>query len=316
MVHDAMVPTLRASRLFDRRFTSTGLSTADGGRPGPRGRRLSRPSPAANAEVEAMLGGRASARRPSPVSGGRCERSPTLVHAPTRRGRGRSAAAGRTWPRRRSQRGPIRARPCRALDPPLPGGVRARLGGGLRPVRPAQAHHRPRSPGGHGRHAHHVGGPRRTGAVRRPRGAAPGRGHAGPAPADGHCGTASCWPTPTAAGSSPRSTARLVIRRNGRRAPHPAGRRARRLGVDGPVDGAVEARAFHPAPRRRWDGLAAEARDLLAFLAARGPAPYRGRYGRWWPHPPAGRGARAAGLKARCPHAGERVRDTAGRASP
>jgi hypothetical protein len=79
----------------------------------------------------------------------------------------------------------------------------------------------------------------------------------------------------------------LVIRRNGDVLPT--------LLVDGhvagvwrPVDGAVEARAFHPLPDDAWDGLAAEARDLLAFLAARGPAPYGGRYARWWPTLPPG----------------------------
>jgi hypothetical protein len=36
-----------------------------------------------------------------------------------------------------------------------------------------------------------------------------------------------------------------------------------------------------PVPDEAWDGLAAEARALVAFLADRDPAVYR-RYGLWW----------------------------------
>ena len=52
-------------------------------------------------------------------------------------------------------------------------------------------------------------------------------------------------------------------------------------GVWRPVDGGIEATAFHPLADDAWDGLAAEARRLIAFLADREPAVYR-RYGRWW----------------------------------
>jgi hypothetical protein len=47
------------------------------------------------------------------------------------------------------------------------------------------------------------------------------------------------------------------------------------------VDGFIEATAFHPLPDDTWQALATEARNLLAFLAARDPAPYR-RYDHWW----------------------------------
>ena len=50
----------------------------------------------------------------------------------------------------------------------------------------------------------------------------------------------------------------------------------------------IETRAFHPLPDDAWDGLAGEARSLLALLAGRGPAPYGGRFGRWWPTLPPG----------------------------
>ncbi|WP_214408849.1 winged helix DNA-binding domain-containing protein [Sphaerisporangium fuscum] len=73
---------------------------------------------------------------------------------------------------------------------------------------------------------------------------------------------------------------KLVIRSNGDVLPT--------LLVDGyvagvwrPVDGGIEAAAFHPLPAEVWEGLAAEARSLAALLAARQPHPYR-RYDRWW----------------------------------
>jgi hypothetical protein len=77
----------------------------------------------------------------------------------------------------------------------------------------------------------------------------------------------------------------LVIRRNGDVLPT--------LLVDGhvsgvwrPVDGGIEARAFRRLTPAGWDGLAAEARGLLALLAARGPAVHR-RHERWWTALPA-----------------------------
>ncbi|MFE2842813.1 winged helix DNA-binding domain-containing protein [Streptomyces scopuliridis] len=52
-------------------------------------------------------------------------------------------------------------------------------------------------------------------------------------------------------------------------------------GVWRAVDGGIEATAFHPLPGHVWEGLAAEARSLVAFLAARDPRVY-GRYDHWW----------------------------------
>lgn len=52
-------------------------------------------------------------------------------------------------------------------------------------------------------------------------------------------------------------------------------------GVWRPVDGGIEATAFHKLPRAAWDGLAKEAERLVAFLAERDPQVYR-RYGGWW----------------------------------
>jgi hypothetical protein len=72
----------------------------------------------------------------------------------------------------------------------------------------------------------------------------------------------------------------MVIRRNGDVLPT--------LLVDGyvagvwrPVAGGIEATAFHALDDETWQGLAAEARALAAFLADRDPTVYR-RYARWW----------------------------------
>jgi hypothetical protein len=76
-----------------------------------------------------------------------------------------------------------------------------------------------------------------------------------------------------------------VIRRNGDVLPA--------LLVDGqvsgvwrPVDGTIEATAFRSLPDEAWEGLAAEARGLLELLADRDPAIYR-RYASWWSDLPA-----------------------------
>jgi hypothetical protein len=71
-----------------------------------------------------------------------------------------------------------------------------------------------------------------------------------------------------------------VIRRNGDVLPALLvdGRVA---GVWRPVDGGIEATAFEKLPRHVWAGLGAEADALMAFLADREPLVYR-RYGRWW----------------------------------
>ena len=47
------------------------------------------------------------------------------------------------------------------------------------------------------------------------------------------------------------------------------------------IEGRIEAAAFRPLADGEWQGVAAEAEGLRAFLAVRDPAPYR-RYARWW----------------------------------
>lgn len=57
-------------------------------------------------------------------------------------------------------------------------------------------------------------------------------------------------------------------------------------GVWRPVDGGIEATAFRPLSAADWDGLATEAASLSALLAGREPTVYR-RYDRWWAGLPA-----------------------------
>jgi hypothetical protein len=52
-------------------------------------------------------------------------------------------------------------------------------------------------------------------------------------------------------------------------------------GVWRPVDGGIEATAFHALSKEEWRGLEVEASALVAFLADRDPEVYR-RYGHWW----------------------------------
>ncbi|MFF5970696.1 winged helix DNA-binding domain-containing protein [Streptomyces sp. NPDC012769] len=59
-------------------------------------------------------------------------------------------------------------------------------------------------------------------------------------------------------------------------------------GVWRPVDGGIEATAFHDLPARVWEELAEESRSLHALLTARDPALYR-RYAHWWAKLPSGR---------------------------
>ncbi|WP_396134745.1 DNA glycosylase AlkZ-like family protein [Cellulomonas sp. ATA003] len=84
----------------------------------------------------------------------------------------------------------------------------------------------------------------------------------------------------------PADLRRAVIRQNGDVLPT--------LLVDGhvagvwrAVPGAIEATALHPLPDDAWAGLAAEAGDLVAFLADRDPQVYR-RHDHWWRALPAG----------------------------
>ena len=58
-------------------------------------------------------------------------------------------------------------------------------------------------------------------------------------------------------------------------------------GVWRSVEGRIEATAFHHLADGVWEGLAAEARSLVAFLADRELEVYR-RYNHWWSKLPGG----------------------------
>jgi hypothetical protein len=58
------------------------------------------------------------------------------------------------------------------------------------------------------------------------------------------------------------------------------------VGVWRPAEKGIEATAFHRLPDDAWQGLAAEAKAIVALLADREPHPYR-RYDRWWDELPA-----------------------------
>jgi hypothetical protein len=64
-------------------------------------------------------------------------------------------------------------------------------------------------------------------------------------------------------------------------------------GVWRPLEGAIEVTSFSELPDETWDGLAAEADALAAFLAGRDAAIYR-RYLHWWEEMP-GREVRVLG---------------------
>ncbi|MFI6299830.1 winged helix DNA-binding domain-containing protein [Nonomuraea sp. NPDC050790] len=84
----------------------------------------------------------------------------------------------------------------------------------------------------------------------------------------------------------PPDLRRLVTRQNGDVLPTLLvdGRVA---GVWRPAEGGIEATAFVPLRERDWSGLAAEAEDLVRFLAGRDPGVYR-RYAHWWAKLPQG----------------------------
>jgi hypothetical protein len=112
----------------------------------------------------------------------------------------------------------------------------------------------------------------------------PRRGHPQPAPAHGYVDTVLLAYADRSRVIPPEYRP-LVIRRNGDVLPA--------LLVDGyvagvwrPADGGIEATAFRPLPEAAWAALAAEARDLVTFLAGRDPAVYR-RYAHWWQQLPA-----------------------------
>jgi hypothetical protein len=288
-----MLPTLRASRLYDRRFLTTGVSVADADA-------LAREvvayasQPRTNAEVEAMLAGR---------PGGAAERGvwwalrsfAPLVHFPT----------GGPWSF--GPRPAYLAAPATAAPPPARGGSAVDAPADAEPalarlIRRYLEGFGPASMPDIAQFALHKRSTVRealramagtVATLEGPGGVALFDVPGGPVPAGDTPAPPrlmAMWDSTLLAYADrsriiPPDHRPLVVRRNGDVLPT--------LLVDGfvsgvwrPVDGGIEALAFHPLPDEAWHGLAAEARGLLALLAGRSPIVY-GRYDHWWAALPA-----------------------------
>ncbi|MBW3620432.1 MAG: winged helix DNA-binding domain-containing protein [Actinobacteria bacterium] len=274
--HEAMVASLRASRLHDRRYTSTGLTTADADAVLPHVVAFAS-RPRTKAEIEELLGEHVGAP-PEPRLWWALRTFAPLAHAPT----------GGPW-----SFGP---RPSFVAAPTVP----ARLDPGQalrRLVRRYLEGFGPASAEDIARFTLQrrtvvretlramadelttVEGPGGVELADVPGGELPDEDTPAPARLLG------MWDSILLAYADrsriiPDEHRREVIRRNGDVLPT--------LLVDGevrgvwrPLEDGIEALAFERLTDETWDALAGEARGLLTLLAARDPAVY-GRYGHWW----------------------------------
>jgi hypothetical protein len=273
--HNAMLPSLRASRLHDRRFTTSGLSIADADALAPQLVEFAA-RPRAKAEVEDLLEARLGERKPRVWWALRT--FAPLLHAPTG---GPWSFGPRSWfvaapvqlpPERRDesvQR--LVRRYLEAFGPASAADVaqftlltRSVARDALR----ALAGELEELEGPDGAQLFDVPG-------------APLPAEDIPAPPR----LLPMWDSVLLAYFDrsrviPPDYRRLVARQNGDVLPT--------LLVDGyvagvwrPVEGGIEATAFHPLSDEAWTGLVAEAGALMAFLADREPIVYR-RYAHWW----------------------------------
>jgi len=275
---EAMDPTLRASRLGDPRFTASGLTLADAD--GLIGGLLDfAGQPRTNAECEAWLAGRLGAPMP-PTAWRMLRQYAPLWYVPT------------DGPWSFGTRAYVAARPRPVLaDPDVSGSalqtlVRRYLEGfgpasiadmaQFAMVQRARAKAAVQALGGS---LVQLEGPGGTVLYDVPGGPLP----AGDTPAPPRL--MAMWDSILLAYADrsrviPPGYRALVSRMNGDVLPT--------LLVDGYVAGVwravqegIEATAFHPLPDLVWEGLAAEARALVPFLAGREPEVYR-RYHHWW----------------------------------
>lgn len=273
--HNAMVPSLRASRLHDRRFTSSGLTIADADALLPHLLEFAT-QPRVKAEVEDLLEARLGDRNPRAWWALRT--FAPLWHAPT----------GGPWSF--GPRSSFVAAPVRLPPEDQDASIQWLLRRYLEAFGPATA-------------ADFAQFTLLTRAVARdalgalagelerlegPDGAELFDVPGGPLPAEDTPAPPRLLPMWDSilfayfdrSRVIPPDYRRLVIRNNGDALPT--------LLVDGyvagvwrPVEGGIEATAFHRLPEDAWTGLAAEATALTAFLAGRDPAVYR-RYRHWW----------------------------------
>jgi hypothetical protein len=269
--HEAMQPSLRASRLYDRRFTATGLTAGDADALVPHLLAYAT-RPRTNADVEAWLAGRPG----GPVDARAWWAIRTFgpfVHAPTGGpwsfGPRPSYVAAREQRRTAEPGTALRNLARRYLEGFGPATVAdvARFGM-LQPrtrVRDALAALVAEGA------AATLEGPEGTEVFDVPDGLLP----PGDAPAPPRL--MAMWDSILLAYADrsrviPPDYRRLVTRNNGDGCV---------AGVWRPVAGGIEATAFHRLPDEAWEGLESEARALVAFLADREPAVYR-RYAHWW----------------------------------
>jgi hypothetical protein len=278
--HSAMLPSLRAARLHDRRYTGSGLSIADADALLPQllefaGR------PRSKAEVEELLAERLGADKPrmwwalrtfAPLlhvpTGGPWSfgRGSSFVAAPVRLAADRREESARRLARRYLEGfGPASALDLAQFTLLTRAVAREALGGMAGEVEALE--------GPDGSELFDVPG-------------APLPDEDTPAPPR----LLPMWDSVLLAYFDrgrvlPPDYRRLVARSNGDVLPT--------LLVDGyvagvwrPVEGGIEATAFRRLPEQAWAGLAAEAAALLALLAGREPLVYR-RYARWWTGLPA-----------------------------
>jgi Winged helix DNA-binding domain len=278
--HNAMLPSLRASRLADQRYTTSGLTVADADAFLPQLLEFAA-RPRTRDEVEGLIEARLGARKPRMWWALRT--FAPLLHAPT----------GGPWsfgPRSSFVAAPVRLPPERR-EASVQRLVRRYLEGFGPATVPDVAQftllRRPvvrdalRALAGQ---LEELKGPEGTELFDLP--GAPRPAEDSPAPPR----LLPMWDSILLAYADrgrviPPDYRRLVTRNNGDVLPT--------LLVDGyvagvwrPVEGGIEATAFHRLPDEAWTGLAAEAAALVAFLADRDPAVYR-RYAHWWAKLPA-----------------------------
>jgi winged helix DNA-binding protein len=274
--HNAMLSSLRASRLNDRRFTSSGLSTADADALVPHLVKFTG-QPRTKAEIEAHLATRLGERN-HPRAWWALKTFAPLHHSPTGRpwsfGTRASFVAARGGPAPVSPDESVQRLVLRYLEGFGPASVAdfAQFTMLRRPVTQEAL----RALGGK---VEELEGPDGTRLFDVPGGRLPAEDTSAPPR------LLPMWDSVLLAYSDrsrliPPDYRRLVIYQNGDVLPT--------LLVDGfvagvwrPAEGGIEATSFHKLSREAWTGLASEAGALIAFLADREPTVYR-RYAHWW----------------------------------
>ena len=273
--HNAMLSSLRASRLNDRRFTTSGLSTADADALLPHLLKFAA-RPRTKAEIEDLVEARLGERNPR--AWWALKTFAPLHHAPTGApwtfGTSAAFVAAPTRQGPESTDESVQQLVLRYLEAFGPASV-ADFAQFTMLRRPATL----RALKALGDNVEEVGGPDGVTLFDVPGAILPAEDTVAPPR------LLPMWESILLAYSDrsrviPPDYRRLVIQQNGDVLPT--------LLVDGyvagvwrPVERGIEATAFHQLSDEAWGGLAEEARALVAFLADREPTVYR-RYAHWW----------------------------------